>query len=315
MSVHSREVRAATPAGASARPLITISGVGKSFASGTTALEGIDLTIPAVPQFLALLGPSGCGKSTLLRIISGLEPPSSGNIEWPTTVHDVRGRPLPELGFVFQDATLMPWASVFDNLYLPLRIKGRSRRAVRDQVMEALRQVGLADFADAYPRQLSGGMRMRASVARALVTRPRVLLMDEPFAALDEITRLKLDRDLLDLWQANALTVLFVTHSVFESVFLADRIVVMSARPGRIIADIRIDEPYPRSDGFRMSSSYNAYCRDVSAALARSIEEASCRSASPNVSPPSWWARFSSAFGKSRSKPRKFQATSSPPHP
>jgi NitT/TauT family transport system ATP-binding protein len=138
--------------------------------------------------------------------------------------------------------------------------------------------------------------------------------MDEPFAALDEITRLKLDRDLLDLWQANALTVLFVTHSVFESVFLADRIVVMSARPGRIIADIKIDEPYPRSDGFRMSPSYNAYCRDVSAALALSIEEASCRSASPNGSPPSWWARFSSAFGKSRSKPRKSQATSSPPH-
>jgi NitT/TauT family transport system ATP-binding protein len=280
------------------RPLIAISGIQKVFANGTAALDNISLTIPAEPQFLALLGPSGCGKSTLLRVISGLEPPSAGRIEWPTTVHDVGGRPLPELGFVFQDATLMPWASVFDNLYLPLRIKGFSRRAVRDQIMEALRQVGLAEFAGAYPRQLSGGMRMRASVARALVTRPRVLLMDEPFAALDEITRLKLDRDLLELWQAHKLTVIFVTHSVFESVFLADRIVVMTARPGRIIADFRIEEPYPRSDGFRMSASYNGYCRDVSAALSRSIEEASCRAASPNTPPPSWSARFFSAFGR-----------------
>ncbi len=311
MNVLTRQARTAGDAGPSTRPLIKISGVGKSFSGGTTALADINLTIPAEPQFLSLLGPSGCGKSTLLRIISGLEPPSTGRIEWPTTVHDVRGAPLPELGFVFQDATLMPWASVFDNLYLPLRIKGLSRRAVRGQVMDALDKVGLADFADAYPRQLSGGMRMRVSVARALVTRPRVLLMDEPFAALDEITRLKLDGDLLELWQANTLTVIFVTHSVFESVFLADRIVVMSARPGRIIADFRIEEPYPRSESFRMSSSYNAHCRDVSAALARSIEEASCRSASPNVPPPSWWARFSSAFGRSQSTPRRSRATSS----
>jgi NitT/TauT family transport system ATP-binding protein len=280
------------------RPLIAISGIKKTFANGTAALDNISLNIPTEPQFLALLGPSGCGKSTLLRIISGLELPSAGRVEWPTTVHDVRGRALPELGFVFQDATLMPWASVFDNLYLPLRIKGFSRRAVRDQIMEALRQVGLAEFAGAYPRQLSGGMRMRVSVARALVTRPRVLLMDEPFAALDEITRLKLDHDLLELWQAHKLTVIFVTHSVFESVFLADRIVVMTARPGRIIADFRIEEPYPRSDGFRMSASYNGYCRDVSAALSHSIEEASCPAVSPNTPPPFWWARFFSASGK-----------------
>jgi NitT/TauT family transport system ATP-binding protein len=280
------------------RPLIALNGIAKTFANGTAALDGVSLTIPSEPQFLALLGPSGCGKSTLLRIISGLEPPSAGRLEWPTTMHDVRGRPLPELGFVFQDATLMPWANVFDNLYLPLRIKGLSRRAVRDQIMDALRQVGLAEFANAYPRQLSGGMRMRVSVARALVTRPRVLLMDEPFAALDEITRLKLDRDLLDLWQAHKFTVIFVTHSVFESVFLADRIVVMAARPGRIIADFRIEEPYPRSDSFRMSASYNGYCRDVSAALSRSIEEASCRAASPNVPPLTWSARFSSVFGR-----------------
>jgi NitT/TauT family transport system ATP-binding protein len=255
------------------RPLIVVEGVHKVFANGTAALDAVSLTMPGQAQFLALLGPSGCGKSTLLRIIAGLESPTAGRIEWPTTVHDAHGRPLPELAFVFQDATLMPWATVFDNLYLPLRIKGLRRRAVRDQVMDALRQVGLQDFADAYPRQLSGGMRMRVSVARALVTRPRVLLMDEPFAALDEITRLKLDRDLLELWQAHQLTVIFVTHSVFESVFLADRVVVMSARPGRIIADLHIGEPYPRSDAFRTSTTYNAYCRQVSAALSRSMAE------------------------------------------
>jgi NitT/TauT family transport system ATP-binding protein len=256
------------------RPLIAVDGVGKAFANGTVALDGVSLTLPSAAQFLALLGPSGCGKSTLLRIIAGLDRPTSGHIEWPTTLHDVRGRPQPEIGFVFQDATLMPWATVFDNLYLPLRIKRLRRHAVHDQVMEALRQVGLQDFAKNYPRQLSGGMRMRVSVARALVTRPRVLLMDEPFAALDEITRLKLDRDLLDLWQAHKLTVIFVTHSVFESVYLADRVVVMSARPGRIIADLAVREPYPRADAFRTSTSYNGYCREVSAALSRSLGEA-----------------------------------------
>jgi NitT/TauT family transport system ATP-binding protein len=271
MTASTPRAEATSPTG---RPLIVVDGVHKTFRNGTTALHNINLTLPAQSQFLALLGPSGCGKSTLLRIIAGLEAPTAGRIEWPTTVHDAHGRPLPELAFVFQDATLMPWASVFDNLYLPLRIKGLRRRAVRDQVMDALRQVGLQDFADTYPRQLSGGMRMRVSVARALVTRPRVLLMDEPFAALDEITRLKLDRDLLELWQAHKLTVIFVTHSVFESVFLADRVVVMSARPGRIIADLPIGEPYPRADAFRTSSAYNAYCRQVSAALTLSMGDA-----------------------------------------
>jgi NitT/TauT family transport system ATP-binding protein len=264
----------AEAAHAAGRPLIVVDGVTKTFPNGTVALRDINLMLPGESQFLALLGPSGCGKSTLLRIIAGLETATAGSITWPTTAHDARGRPMPELAFVFQDATLMPWANVFDNLYVPLRIKGLRRRAVRAQVMDALRQVGLQDFVDAYPRQLSGGMRMRVSVARALVTKPRVLLMDEPFAALDEITRLRLDRDLLELWQRRKLTVIFVTHSVFESVFLADRVVVMSARPGRIVADFRIGEPYPRADAFRTSPAYNAYCREVSAALSSSMGEA-----------------------------------------
>jgi NitT/TauT family transport system ATP-binding protein len=255
------------------RPLIKIEQLRKVFVNGTVALDGINLTIPSSSQFLSVLGPSGCGKSTLLRLIAGLERPTSGTIDWPTTVHDAQARPRPELGYVFQDPTLMPWATVFNNLYLPLRIKGLRRSAAREQILNALRQVGLQDFADTYPRELSGGMRMRASVARAIVTRPRVMLMDEPFAALDEITRLKLDRELLELWQTYKLTVIFVTHSVFESVFLADRIVVMGTRPGRIVADLRIDEPYPRADSFRMSTTYNEHCRQVSEALARSMGE------------------------------------------
>jgi NitT/TauT family transport system ATP-binding protein len=260
-------------AAASPRPLIALEGVSKTFPNGTLALRDVSLTIPSEPQFLALLGPSGCGKSSLLRIIAGLDAPTTGSIGWPTTTDDSGGRSSPELAFVFQDATLMPWATVFDNLYLPLRIKGFRRADVREQVKDALYQVGLEEFANSYPRQLSGGMRMRVSVARALVTRAKVLLMDEPFAALDEITRLKLDRDLLELWLAHKFTAIFVTHSVFESVFLAERVVVMSARPGRIIADLPIAEPYPRIDTFRTSPVYSAYCLEVSAALSRSLAE------------------------------------------
>jgi NitT/TauT family transport system ATP-binding protein len=258
---------------AASRPLLAVERVSKTFTNGVTALHDVTLTIPGEPQFLALLGPSGCGKSSLLRIIAGLDAPTEGSVNWPASVGNAGSRPKPDLAFVFQDATLMPWASVFDNLYLPLRIRGLRRSAVRDQVNDALRQVGLEEFANSYPRQLSGGMRMRVSVARALVTRPRVLLMDEPFAALDEITRLKLDRDLLELWLAHKFTAIFVTHSVFESVFLADRVVVMGARPGRIVADLSIGEPYPRTDAFRTSSAYNDYCLEVSAALSRSLGE------------------------------------------
>jgi NitT/TauT family transport system ATP-binding protein len=264
---------ASRSAASAERPLITLQGVNKAFANGVAALRDVDLTVPKAPQFLSLLGPSGCGKSTLLRVIAGLETPTAGKIEWSPANVDSKEELQPELAFVFQDATLMPWATVFDNLYLPLRIRGFRRSAVRDQVMDALRRVGLADFANSYPRQLSGGMRMRVSVARALVTRPRVLLMDEPFAALDEITRLRLDQDLLELWHALKFTTMFVTHSVFESVFLANRIVVMSSRPGRIIADFHITESYPRSDAFRTSAVYNEYCKEVSAALFRGMAE------------------------------------------
>jgi NitT/TauT family transport system ATP-binding protein len=249
------------------RSLISLRSVSKVFRNGTEAIRRISLDIPKHPQFVSLLGPSGCGKSTLLRIISGLENCSSGSVEWPRSIRDVNEQKIDEIGFVFQEPTLQPWSTVFDNVYLPLRLKGQSRSDARARVMDVLTLVRLDRFADNYPRQLSGGMKMRVSVARALATRPRLLLMDEPFAALDEITRLQLNDDLLQLWQAQGFTVIFVTHSIFESVYLSNRIVVIGARPGRVIADVQIDAPYPRSEQFRMSGAYNEYCRYVSAQL------------------------------------------------
>lgn len=251
-----------------ARPtVVSLRDVGKTFSSGTTALQHLDLDIRQ-GEILSLLGPSGCGKSTALRIIAGLGEASSGSVVWADGGAD-HSR---DVGFVFQEPTLMPWASVFDNVWLPARLKGVSRKAVRDPVMQALESVGLAAFADAYPRELSGGMRMRVSIARAMVTRPRLLLMDEPFAALDEITRQKLNDDLMRLQGELGWTVVFVTHSVFESVYLSNRIVVMAARPGRIHADLAVDAPYPRSEAFRMSEAYNEYCRRASGALHAAME-------------------------------------------
>ena len=212
--------------------------------------------------FVSLLGPSGCGKSTLLRIIAGLAAPSSGRVTWGG------GAIAGSIGFVFQEPTLMPWASVWDNVYLPLRLQRQGRGAVRQRVDEMIQAVGLAGFERVYPRELSGGMRMRVSIARALVTTPQLLLLDEPFAALDEMTRFKLNEDLLRLWRARDCTILFVTHSVFESVFLSNRIVVMTPRPGRVAADVAVDLPYPREEDLRTTTRYSECCRDVSRRLA-----------------------------------------------
>jgi NitT/TauT family transport system ATP-binding protein len=250
---------------AAPRPLVRIGGVAKTYADGTEALRGIDLAVRQ-GEFLSLLGPSGCGKSTLLRLIAGLDRPSAGRIDWAGATH--------RLGFVFQEPTLMPWATVADNVYLPLRLAGERRRTVATRVEEAIASVGLTGFARAYPRQLSGGMRMRVSIARALVVRPQVLLMDEPFAALDEITRMRLNDDLLRLWAAGGWTVIFVTHSVYESVYLSSRIAVMGARPGRIREIVAIDAPYPRDEAFRTSAAYNEHCRRTSAALRTAMGEA-----------------------------------------
>jgi len=260
----------AAPSGARQRPLLRLSDVAKTFTTGTTALAGIGLTIfPG--EFVSLLGPSGCGKSTLLKLIAGLVAPSSGVIDWPQSTYDAGGTPEPALGFVFQEPTLLPWRTAADNVHLPLLLAGVSRQEARERVGEALAQVGLSAFADSYPRQLSGGMKMRVSIARALVTRPKILLMDEPFAALDEITRTKLNDELLQLFARQGLTVIFVTHSVYESVYLSSRIVVMTTRPGRVTAEIPIEVNYPRPEEFRTSPLYNERCRLVSAALRQAM--------------------------------------------
>ncbi|GLH80775.1 nitrate/sulfonate/bicarbonate ABC transporter ATP-binding protein [Bradyrhizobium sp. SSBR45G] len=243
---------------------VRMRGVTKVYDSGVAALGPIDLAV-RTGEFVSLLGPSGCGKSTALRLIAGLASPSSGSLDVAASTSTTHAGH--RIGFVFQEPTLMPWTSVRDNVGLPLKLSHVPAVEARPRIDAALAQVGLADFADAFPRELSGGMKMRASLARALVTRPDILLMDEPFAALDEITRFRLNDDLLALWRSLNMTVLFVTHSVFESVYLSQRVLVMTARPGRLSAEIGI-EAETRDDAFRASAAYAEYCRRVSDALA-----------------------------------------------
>lgn len=246
--------------------VLQMQAVDKTFQGGVQALARMSLTVHE-GDFISLLGPSGCGKTTALRLISGLMPPTVGRIQWEG------GMAPGDLGVVFQEPTLMPWATVAQNVWLPFRLRGQSLAASREAIDEALRLVGLDRFADAYPRELSGGMKMRVSIARALVTNPRLILMDEPFAALDEITRQKLNDDLLRLKARIGCTVVFVTHSVFESVFLSDRIVVMAPRPGRVVRELTVDAPYPRDIAFRTSADYGAAAREVSAALSEAMGE------------------------------------------
>ncbi|SES20451.1 NitT/TauT family transport system ATP-binding protein [Tranquillimonas rosea] len=247
--------------------LLDMRHVTKTFNGDVVALHGMSLTVNE-GDFISLLGPSGCGKSTALRLIAGLSHPSQGRIEWQGGADDT------DLAVVFQEPTLMPWATVAQNVWLPFRLRGKSYEQVKDDVLEALRLVGLENFQRSYPRELSGGMKMRVSIARALVTRPKLILMDEPFAALDEITRHKLNNDLLEMKQKIGCTVIFVTHSVFESVFLSDRIVVMAARPGRVIEELTVDAPYPRDEDFRTSADYAGHCRAASDALHQAMEAA-----------------------------------------
>ncbi|MDE1147640.1 MAG: ABC transporter ATP-binding protein [Azospirillaceae bacterium] len=246
--------------GQGSAPFLRLDGVSKRYPNGTLALSDVSLSV-AEGEFLAIVGASGCGKSTILRHVAGLVAPSEGTVAWAQA--PAKGG----IGMVFQEPTLMPWARIRDNVRLPLDLAGVPRAEGDARVAALLAQVGLADFAEVFPRELSGGMKMRASIARALVTRPRLLLMDEPFAALDEITRQKLNDDLLALWAEQRFTVMFVTHSVYESVYLAGRAIVMAPRPGRIHADITLDLPYPRDEAMRTDARYAACCRQVSAAL------------------------------------------------
>jgi NitT/TauT family transport system ATP-binding protein len=251
---------------------VSLRGVTKVYDNGVMALGPLDLAVRK-GEFISLLGPSGCGKSTALRLIAELSAPSSGIVRLARHEGNAQPghvQPGHGIGFVFQEPTLMPWTNVRENVRLPLRLAGVPKAEARARADEALASVGLVDFADAFPRELSGGMKMRVSLARALVTDPDILLMDEPFAALDEITRFRLNNDLLALWRSLGKTVIFVTHSVFESVYLSQRVVVMTGRPGRIQADIRLETVEPRGEEFRTSVAYSDYCRRVSAALAPS---------------------------------------------
>lgn len=245
-------------------PVLRMAGINKTFGRDVVALDGMTLSVNH-GDFISLLGPSGCGKSTALRLISGLISPTAGRIEW------AGGQSQDDLGIVFQEPTLMPWATVVENVYLPFRLRRQPYGSVKDEILEVLRLVGLEQFQNAYPRELSGGMKMRVSIARAMATHPRLILMDEPFAALDEITRHKLNNDLLELKAKIGCTVIFVTHSVWESVFLSDRIIVMAARPGRVIEELHVDAPYPRGEEFRTSAEYAGYCRATSDALHRAM--------------------------------------------
>lgn len=240
-------------------PVLELRSVDKTFAGGVEALRGFDLSV-AAGELVCLVGPSGCGKSTVLRLVAGLAKPTGGGVTWS-------GGERPGFGFVFQAPTLMPWRRVWENVYLPLQLRGASKPDAKSAVDDALRLVGLEEFSRTYPHELSGGMKMRVSIARALVTGPSALLMDEPFAALDELTRSRLCNDLLRLWRASRWTTLFVTHNVYEAVYLADRVVVLSGRPGRVVGEVRVDASRPRDESWRRDPRYAELCGEVSALL------------------------------------------------
>jgi len=263
-----------TPAvavGHPAAPAVEVLSVEKTYPNGTQALLPVDLTIEE-GEFVTLLGPSGCGKSTLLKMVAGLLEPTEGRLHlWrkPVAKLEASGK---KMAFVFQSPTLMPWASVQANVRLPLDLAGMPKAQSQAQVDEVLALVGLSKFAGELPRALSGGMQMRVSIARGLVTQPDLLLMDEPFGALDEITRHKLDAELLDLWRKKKLTVIFVTHSIHEAVFLSTRVVMMAARPGRVVEEFPIDEPYPRTPDFLVSPQFSRYAKQLQDSLQRASQ-------------------------------------------
>ncbi len=245
--------------------IVSLRHVDKTFDQGTVALRDFNLDVGR-HDFVSLLGPSGCGKSTALRLIAGLIEPTGGRIVRHDEAHDL------DIGFVFQEPTLMPWSTVAGNIGLPLKLKNVPGPVRAAKVSEAVEMVGLQGFEESYPRELSGGMKMRVSIARALATEPDVLLMDEPFAALDEMSRFRLNDDLLRLWLDQKWTVVFVTHSVFEAVYLSNRVFIMAPRPGHIVEEIAVPAPHPRGTNYRTSAEYAAECRRVSEAMANAFD-------------------------------------------
>ncbi len=238
---------------------LSASEISRVFPGGVVAVDRLSLSIDT-GDFVAILGPSGCGKSTLLRMIAGLDRPTAGTLSIP---EDCRSH----IAYVFQDAHLLPWRNVIRNVALPLELAGMNRAERKDKALAAIEQVGLLDAVRRYPAQLSGGMRMRVSLARAMVTDPKLLLLDEPFAALDEITRQRLDEQLRELWLSRQMTVIFVTHSTAEAVFLANRAIVLSKRPGRIVHDAPIDLPRHRIGALRAAPEFAAQTGGIYEAL------------------------------------------------
>lgn len=251
---------------------ISLQKVSKRYNTGLLALEDIDLEVRR-GEFLSLVGPSGCGKSTVLRLVAGLGDVSSGNVRVLGSSPEAARKDSGELALVFQEATLMPWRTVRRNAELPLEMRGVPKAERREAAAQALEMVDLADTGRLYPRQLSGGMKMRVSIARALASEPGILLMDEPFGALDEMTRQRLQHDLLRIWHETGLTVVFVTHNVFEAIFLSGRIAVMDARPGRIRRVVEVPAPYPRDDDFRSSPEFGRLVAETTHALEGADQE------------------------------------------
>ena len=247
-------------------PTIEVKGIGKTFRSRrrtTTALSTVDLTIRQ-NEFITLVGPSGCGKSTLLKIIGALATPTHGTVTYDGKLIV---RPQPNVGFVFQEPALLPWRSVMDNILLPAEILGLAMAATRTHAQELIELTGLAGFEKHEPHELSGGMQQRVSICRALVTRPSILLMDEPFAALDAMTREELALELLRIWDRDKKTVIFVTHSIPEAILLADRVVAMSARPGRIAKIVDVDLPRPRTLDVEFTAAFKSYSDAIRAVI------------------------------------------------
>jgi NitT/TauT family transport system ATP-binding protein len=261
-------VKAETPvaekpfvAAAKGPDVMSFRSAGKIFPDGTEAVRDVSFTLRR-GEFLSVVGPSGCGKSTLLRMASALSPETSGRVE----------SFVDNIGFVFQDATLLPWRTVLRNVELLTELDGIRRAERRAIAREAIRLVGLEGFEKHYPKALSGGMKMRASVARALTTKPPVFLLDEPFGALDEITRSALNEELLRLYVSEGFAAIFITHSISEAVYLSSRVLVMSPRPGRIVAEIDVSFPYPRSPELRFDPAFGRVCGEVSHALRKGYE-------------------------------------------
>jgi len=243
------------------KPLISLKNVKKTYRTGGTELEALgDVTFDVFPkEFVSIVGPSGCGKTTLLKIIAGLLPKSSGEIDVDREDFDISR----EVGFVFQKPLLLHWRKVIDNVLLPIEILKKDRKAMMERARSLLALVGLEGFEDRYPGELSGGMQQRVSIARALVHDPKLLLMDEPFGALDAITRERLNIELLRIWEETGKTILFVTHGINEAVFLSDRVIVLSARPSRMIESLDIKLPRPRLQEVRVQPQFGAYALEI----------------------------------------------------